>query len=87
MALKLYFDAACTQPVTDLNPDRVHKAANVGMDLVDEKPLWIKSDNIALTYEKAYITAEGDNNTITDIKQVDVQYSLDLNGAAESYKH
>ncbi|MGE5584045.1 MAG: hypothetical protein ACM309_00675 [Bacillota bacterium] len=79
MGLKLYFDAACTQEVTATNPDTIHKAVALGVDMTDERSLWIKSDNLALTYENIALTSQGDD------AQVDVQYAADNNGAPGTY--
>lgn len=79
MGLKLYFDAECTQEVTATNPDTVHKAVVSGADMTDERSLWIKSDDLALTYENIALTSQGDD------AQVDVKYAADNNGSPGVY--
>ncbi|MGE5594325.1 MAG: hypothetical protein ACM3X3_11700 [Betaproteobacteria bacterium] len=79
MGLRLYLDAACTQEVTATNPDAVHKAVVSGVDMTDERSLWIKSDDVALTYENIVLTSQGDD------AQVDVKYAADNNGAPGTY--
>lgn len=79
MGLRMYFDAECTQEITATNPDTIHKAVVSGADMTDERSLWIKSDDIALTYENIVLTAQGDD------AQVDVKYATDNNGSPGVY--
>lgn len=81
MGLRLYLDAACTQEVTAINPDIIHKAVVAGANMVDERSLWLKSDDSALTYENVVITAQDKPANIT------VQYAKDSGGSAGSYSN
>jgi hypothetical protein len=79
MGLKFYFDAAGTQEITDQNPDTIHKAVVAGANMVDERSLWIRSDDPALTYENISITAQNKPANVT------VQYAKDNNGSPGTY--
>ena len=79
MALRLYLDAACTQEIDELNPDIIHKAVVAGADMIDERSLWIKSDDPALTYENTTIAAQNKPANVT------VQYAKDSSGSPGAY--
>ena len=79
MGLRLYLDAACTQEITDSNPDHVRKPVVAGADWVDERSLWIRSDDSALTYENIVIAAQNVPANVT------VQYAEDNNGSPGTY--
>lgn len=79
MGLRLYLDAACTQEITDSNPDHVRKPVVAGADWVDERSLYIRSDNPILTYENVSITAQNVPEGVT------VQYALDNSGSPGTY--
>ena len=55
MGLKFYRDAECTDEITDASPDYTRKPVIAGSDWIDERSLWIKSDDPALTYENIVI--------------------------------
>lgn len=86
MGLRLYHDEACTTPIDDTNKDTIHKAVDIGQDLVDEKPCWVKTDDTTLTYEVAKIRGEGDTDDASESGQVDVLWALDVDGAPGEYK-
>lgn len=75
MALVMYHDEACTQPVTAGAPDEVRQAVQSGQALTETREFWIKSDDALLTYENISITGVGDNNTPAT-NQIDIKYSL-----------
>lgn len=79
MGLRFYFDAAGTNEITDANPDTIHKAVVAGANMVDERSLWIRSDDPALTYENVVITAQNKPANVT------VQYAKDNNGTPGTY--
>lgn len=79
MGLRLYLDAACTQEITDSNPDHTRKPVVAGADWVDERSLWIRSDDSALTYENIVIAAQNVPANVT------VQYALDNSGSPGTY--
>lgn len=79
MGLRLYLDAACTQEITLETPDSIHKAVVAGANMVDERSLWIRSDDPALTYENLVITAQNKPANVT------VQYAPDSNGTPGTY--
>ncbi len=79
MGLRLYLDAACAQEITPENPDSIHRAVVAGANMVDERSLWIRSDDPALTYENVVITAQNKPANVT------VQYAKDNNGSPGTY--
>ena len=79
MGLRLYLDAEAAQEITEENPDQVRKPVIAGSDWVDERSLWIRSDNPTLTYENVVITAQNVPEGVT------VQYALDNAGKAGTY--
>ena len=85
MALRLYHDAAATTEITAANPDVVHKAVAQGQTLVDERPIYVKSDNPNLTYENVSIDGMGDVDGASQSGQVDVLYAPDNNGVPGTY--
>lgn len=86
MALRLYHDADATQEITEETPDTVHMAVAVGQTLVDERPIYVLSDDPDLTYEAVSIEAEGDTDDASESGQVDVLYAPDNNGVPGEYK-
>lgn len=82
MALVLYHDQAATEPIDASNPDLVHQPVDVGGDILDEKLVYLKSDDDTLTYENVLITAEEDPSSPA---QVDITYALDNNGVPGDY--
>lgn len=85
MALRLYHDADATQEITEETPDTVHMAVAVGQTLVDERPIYVLSDDPGLTYEAVSIEAEGDTDDASERGQVDVLYAPDNNGTPGTY--
>lgn len=100
MGLRLYLDAACTEEITPQNPDTIHKAVVAGADMVDECSLYIRSDDVALTYENIGLIAKVvviDEITkqpvivdgqllLEDLPPaVSVEYALDSNGSPGAY--
>ena len=79
MGLKFYRDAECTDEITDASPDYTRKPVIAGSDWIDERSLWIKSDDPALTYENIVIAAQNVPANVT------VQYALDNTGKAGTY--
>lgn len=79
MGLRLYLDAACTQEITDQNPDHSRKPVVAGADWIDERSLWIRSDDPTLTYENISITAQDKP------AHAIVQYAKDSNGIPGVY--
>ena len=77
--MRLYLDAEAAQEITEENPDQVRKPVIAGSDWVDERSLWIKSDNPTLTYENVVITAQNVPEGVT------VQYAKDNNGSPGTY--
>lgn len=77
MALRLYMDSSCTQPVsTDLTtPDTTHQAVASGSTLTEQRSLWIKTDDATKTYENVVLTASGDD------ANADYQYAPDNAGS------
>ncbi len=75
MALKLYHDIACTQEITDINPDEVKEAVSSGSDLTDETIIYLKSDNALLTYEN--ITIEQHEDVWVDATEYAVGESVE----------
>lgn len=85
MALRLYHDVAATTEITAANPDVVHRAVAQGQTLVDERPIYVKSDNPNLTYENVSIDGVGDVDGASQSGQVDVLYAPDANGSPGAY--
>lgn len=77
--MRLYLDAEAAQEITEENPDQVRKPVIAGSDWVDERSLWIRSDNPTLTYENVVITAQNVPEGVT------VQYALDNSGSPGTY--
>lgn len=77
--MRLYLDAEAAQEITEENPDEVRKPVIAGSDWVDERSLWIRSDNPTLTYENVVITAQNVPEGVT------VQYALDNSGSPGTY--
>lgn len=76
-SLKLFFDEAGTQEITQNVPDFIKDAVLDGTDLVDEKEIYLKSVDNALTYEEIFLTTIGDEDDATESGEVDITYSLD----------
>lgn len=76
MALVMYHDSDCNEPIDESNPDYVKEAVQQGSDFEDEKEFWIKSDDEDLTYENVELTASGDTDSPSS-GQVDIKYSKD----------
>jgi hypothetical protein len=55
MALKLYLDSGATQEITDLNPDELKQGVESGQSITNEINLYLKSDDVDLTYENISI--------------------------------
>lgn len=85
MALRLYHDEGATQEITEETPDTVHMAVAVGQTLVDERPIYVLSDDPGLTYEAVSIEAGGDTDDASESGQVDVLYASDNNGEPGTY--
>lgn len=85
MALRLYHDAGATQEITEETPDTVHMAVAVGQTLVDERPIYVLSDDPGLTYEAVSIEGVGDVDGASQSGQVDVLYALDTGGSPGTY--
>ena len=85
MALRLYFDAAATQEITTQSPDTVRKAVPAGQTMTDERAIYIKSDDPALTYENIVLDGVGDADGATQSGQVDVLYAPDNGGTPGTY--
>lgn len=85
MALHLYHDAAATQVVDAANPDTIRQAVISGNNMVDEKVLYLASDDPSLTYENISITAAGDEDAAANSGEVDVEYALDNAGSPGVY--
>lgn len=79
MALRLYKDAGAAEEITAVNPDMVREPVLAGDDMIDERSLWIRSDNPILTYENVIITAQNKPANVT------VQYAKDNNGTPGTY--
>ncbi len=79
MGLRLYADAACTQEITIDNPDLIHKAVVSGGDMMDDRSLWIKSDDPSLTYEHISLSAQDVSEALT------VRYAPDAGGVPGGY--
>lgn len=86
MGLRLYHDEACTTPIDDTNKDTIHKAVDIGQDLVDEKPCWIFTDNVSETYEEAKLTGKGDTDGAAESGTIDVLWALDVDGYPGEYQ-
>ncbi len=76
-SLKLFFDAAGTQEITEINPDYVKSAVTDTSDFVDNQEFYLKSTDAALTYEEIVLTTIGDEDNATESGEVDITYSLD----------
>lgn len=79
MGLKFYRDAAGTDEITDASPDHARKPVIAGADWIDERSLYIKSDDPILTYENVVIAAQDKPANVT------VQYAKDNNGSPGAY--
>lgn len=79
MGLKFYRNAEGTDEITDANPDYSRKPVVAGADWMDERSLYIRSDNPILTYENVVITAQNKPDGVI------VQYAKDNNGTPGVY--
>lgn len=86
MALRLYSDVQATQELGPSNPDSIRSAVTPGSTLVDERVIYLKSDDPNLTYENIVLEALGDNDNATESGQVNVEYALDQGGAPGVYQ-
>lgn len=85
MALQLYHDSACTNPVEAGDPDTVHEAVAQGVTLEAEAQLYVESDDGTLTYENITISGNGDVDGTTTSGEIDVKYAPDNSGSAGTY--
>jgi len=85
MALILYHDEACTNPVEIEDPDEVVQAVETGNDFVDEKKFWIKNDDVLTTYENVTLSGNGDIDGTSTSGEIDVTYAPDNTGSPGSY--
>src|SRR5690606_33636367 len=85
MALRLCHDAGATQEIAEETRDTVHMAVAVGQTLVDERPIYVLSDDPGLTYEAVSIEGVGDVDGASQSGQVDVLYALDTGGSPGTY--
>lgn len=77
MALQLYHDEECTQPINASNPDTVKEPAVIGSNIESERTIYLKSDNPNLTYENIDVSATGDKYGATESGEIEVLYRLD----------
>ncbi len=81
MALKLYHDEACTQEITEQDPDEAKGAVLSGETFTDEKAIYMKSDDTDLTYENIEIEKSSDSES----PAVTLEYAPDDGGSAGVY--
>lgn len=55
MALQLYHDEECTQPINASNPDTVKEPAVIGSNIESERTIYLKSDNQYWTFPVKFI--------------------------------
>lgn len=82
MSLRVYFDQNCQEEVkSNINPegklDIMKGAVASGKDFVNEKELYIKSDDSSLTYEAIVFTNENDEDSASKSGEADIEFSVD----------
>lgn len=80
--LRIYTDSNGT---TELTVDKVKKAVPAGETLVDERRLFLKSDNTQKTYEDITITAINDTDNASRSGEIDYLYAPDNSGSPGQY--
>lgn len=79
--LKLYRDEACTEEFTSEDPDVASGAVEENETFVDEKAIYLKSDDPNLTYENISIEKLSDEIA----PGVILEYAPDVDGSAGGY--
>lgn len=82
MALRIYEDSDAT---TELTTDIFKGAVEDGENLVEEKHLYICSDDAEKTYENVSITATNDTDGASNSGEIDYEYAPDDGGSPGTY--
>lgn len=85
MSLKFYEDSAMATEINDVNPDVVREAVAQGTDMVEERQIYIGSDDSTLTYEDILVETANDFPDTVNSGQIDVLYAPDNAGVAGTY--
>lgn len=85
MGLHFYENSDMTAEIDSGNPDTVRNAVQQGNQAVDERQIYIGSDDSTLTYENIIVETANDFDGTTTSGEIDVLYAPDNSGSAGTY--
>jgi len=86
MALQLYHDSGGTNLIESGDEDIYRNAVSSSNTAVDEKIIYVGSDDTNLTYENITIDAINDEDSASVSGEIDVTYAVDNSGTAGTYQ-